>query len=276
MPKLLQEKDFIHEEYRKNPRPAWICFFILVVFFVIWWWVAKWREERLEAYQKNSSFLQVTNRELSLFLWSHPEFMRANVKMKADYLTGFKEEDKIRVIPEFAEEYAVAPPEVLFRYHIWKTFLSHHIPDRKITVGEFLEFIQCCKEWHPTFWNGAPKTYKVFVESLNKFEGSQKIAPELLPDSVKQGFIGWKNFYKEGDQINNLLISYDLLDGFLAKYKELARGYWRNILQESTPEYLLEYSNNEYVAKSFVPTHQMASVFKVPFFNEQMTLEENQ
>ena len=202
MPDELSEKDFISEGYQKNPWPAWIFFFVLLGLLALGWIFSDLRSTWLAEQQKNNPFLQVTNRQISIFLWSNPEFMRANVRAKVD-LPAFRDDDKIHVIPTLADEYAIVPPEVLFRYHIWKEFLADDVPDRKITVLEFKTFLNDCEEWLPEYWTDASDEYRAYVAELSKKSPESKNATadvpnDVLPKEVRQSFIGWKNSTKRG------------------------------------------------------------------------------
>lgn len=274
MPGELSEKDFIYEGYQKNPWPAWIFFFVLLVMLALGWTFSDWRAHWLAQQQENSSFLQVTNRQISLFLWSNPEFMRANVRAKADYLPGFRDDDKIHVIPALADEYVVVPPKVLFRYHIWKEFLAEDVPKRKISDQEFRTFLNDCEEWLPEYWQDAPEDYRAYVAGLSKTQPTLSDVPEdALPKEVRQAFIGWKNFYQEGELINQVRPTFAEARAFLLLHPFLARNYWRNILSSTTPDYLLALWQGKYDPDAVIPEKQLSYLFKVPYFNALMADE---
>ena len=115
----LNENKFIAEQYSKNPSPFWIWLGVIAAFGLLIWvgqnWYYQWIEKRLV----ENPFLQVTNREMSLFLWQNPEHMRVNVKQKTGYLSAFQYTDKLTVEPLLADNYVEAPPELLFLYHTW-------------------------------------------------------------------------------------------------------------------------------------------------------------
>lgn len=278
MPDDLSEKDFIYEGYQKNPWPAWIFLLVLLGMLALGWSFSDWRSNWLAQQRENNPFLQVTNRQISTFLWSNPEFMRANVRAKTDYLPGFRDDDKIHVIPTLADEYAIVPPEVLFRYHIWKEFLSGYVPDRKITVEEFKKFLKDCEEWLPEYWTNAPADYRAYVAGLSKVLAGSTMAlaevpKDVLPNEVRQSFIGWKNFFQEGEQINAVQPTFAQARSFLILHPHLARNYWRNILSASVPNYLLSLWQGDDDPDALVPENQLASIFKVAYFNNLMAEE---
>jgi len=270
----LQEKNFIQDRLKRNSKPAWVFFWLLLALFGLSWGFSEWRRGRIAERQENNPFLQVTNRQLSLFLWSHPEFMRANAKIKANYLPGFKEEDKIRVIPAFAEEYAEVPPEVLFRYHIWNEYLASDVPERRVPVSEFKQFLSYCEEWDPVYWKDAPDEYRALVASLGK-NNSSTIARGALPREVLQAFVGWKNFYLEGDQINALRPTYAEVKSYLSTHPSLGRNYLQNILQDTVPNYLASLSKENHRPDELVPSSELSSVFKVPYYNYLIAAQES-
>src|SRR5271154_2343172 len=101
--KPLQEKDFIQESYTKNPFPIWLWFFIVITITALLWGGGSWYTKRMNQEIRSSPFLQVTNRQLSLFLWQFPEYMRANARTKNGYLPGFQYQEKISVFPDVAD-----------------------------------------------------------------------------------------------------------------------------------------------------------------------------
>src|SRR5262249_24912101 len=91
----LSEKDFIHDEYPKNPYLFWIWVTLLTSFLCLLWVGYSWYQNSIFNKIKVSPFLQVTNRQMSLFLWQNPEYMRINAPNKAVYLPGFQYVNKI-------------------------------------------------------------------------------------------------------------------------------------------------------------------------------------
>ena len=138
----LQEKDFIQERYEKDPYPFWLWFFILAAFTFSLWFVEGWFLKELRTDYKNNPFLQVTNREMSVFLWQFPEKMRINAPNKGSYLPAFQYEQKLSLFPDKADTWVSAPPELLFLYHTWKRQVGDVWFPRKIGRSEFIEFIK--------------------------------------------------------------------------------------------------------------------------------------
>lgn len=238
MPEL-QEKDFIQERYGKDPYPFWLWLFILAVFTTTLWFFEGWLSQEVRADYKHNPFLQVSNRHLSLFLWQFPEKMRINAAQKSTYLPAFQYEEKVSLFPDQADDWASAPPELLFLYHTWKRQIGAIWFPRPILKQEFIEFINYAEEWKPEFWPEAPSSYVAFYQKLPSAPADQNVA-EQLPLPVKQAFQGWKNFFKEGEAINRLKVDPTELEGFLKKYPSYARNYWQNL-----------YSG--YITKSYPP-----------------------
>lgn len=178
-------------------------------------------------------FLDVTNRDMSVFLWQFPEFMRSNVKRKGGYLPAFEYIDTELVNPYAADQIVIAPPELLFLFHTWSRLLSDKLILRPIIASEFLEFLEKDKQWQPQFWKGAPKDYGKFVESLPIRLGDdlQAESVAVFPHNVRQAFGGWKNYFKEGALINVLQPTYKQVEVFLVGHPHYARNFWRNISQ---------------------------------------------
>ncbi len=83
-------------------------------------------------------------------------------------------------------------------------------------------------------------------------------------------FQGWKNFYKEGDQINELVPTAGEMRQFLISHPDYARNYWRNILLEDKPNYLLALTKGELAADEPVAESQLSGFLKLAFYNDQM------
>lgn len=259
----LEEKDFIHEEYGKNPIPLWSWLAIVIFLSLTLYGASLLYYTTLAKQYDSSPFLQVTNREISLFLWQNPQYMRQHVKNKNGYLPAFEYAEKIGLNPEFAEDYVIAPPELLFLFHTWKRLLGDYEYSREIPANEFSEFLTIVPEWTPRFWKNAPNSYISVVNKLSSM-GSTNLAKEgndSLPLVVRQAFIGWKNYYYEGHEINDLAIKQQSLREFLKIYPHFNRNFWCNIWGET----YLESFNRP--LQGDVPTSELSGVIRAAFFN---------
>ncbi len=267
--KELDEKDFIREPSPKSPFPMWLWFAILTALLALLWGGSSWFSSIWQQKIAESPFLQVTNRQFSVFLWQFPEYMRVNSKAKSSYLPGFQYEDKVSVYPALADQFIAAPPDLIFLYHVWHRLVGEEYSPRKISPDEFKEFLEYAEEWQPKYWHDAPKSY---VELLKNLSGDAKKTDDLdvlptLPLQVKQAFQGWKNYFKEGLEINKLRPTYEQVESFLELHPHYARNYWRNILYESTPGYLSSFYKRSADSKSEVPSEQIAPFLRVALFN---------
>lgn len=265
----LSEKDFIQDDIPKDPRPywAWVIVLSLLVSFVFA--ISTWLPKKLSEQYANDPFLQVTNREFSLFLWQFPEYMRFNAKAKMGYLPAFDYKDA-SLDPELADKYVVAPPEIVFLFHTWDRFLRPDLILKAIPLDEFREFLKQNEMWQPQHWPAAPPLYRSFIDQLHLLSPDQdlRFIPEkFLPKIVKESFSGWKNFFYEGNAINELAPSYLQLEAFLNRFPHYARNYWRNILIHSYPNYLKDFSTGHYTPESMVPASQLAPFLKVELYN---------
>jgi hypothetical protein len=266
----LSEKDFIQEGYSKNPFPLWLCLFLLAVVMAIFWGGNSWYHSKMNQEIKESPFLQVTNREFSVFLWQFPEHMRNNVKAKTGYLTGFQPQEKIGPFLNEVDHFVVAPPELLFLYHTWKRLLSPEFDPRPISLDEFISFLNEAEEWKPDHWPQAPNAYKDLIQALsqtNTPKDLQTLPLNTLPIEIRQSFQGWKNFYLEGDLIDKLTLTYSQIHEFLAKHPHYARSYWRNIVAETTPNYLSSVREEKNSSSFKVPDNEITAFLKVACFN---------
>jgi hypothetical protein len=259
-PPQLAEKKFIREGRANDPTPflIWLGIFAILVGFI--WGAQSWYYNWMHTQVATRPFLQVTNRQISLFLWQFPEHMRANVGQKNGYLPAFQYGEKIGLDPTLADHYVEAPPELLFLYHTWHRLLADVFFARSIIVKQFRQFLHDAAEWQPQFWQAAPQEYVKFVNSLSKHsaeEDMQKLSVEVLPKEVRQAFQGWKNFFKEGEEINALKVTYGDLEALLKIHPHYARNYWRNIF----PKYLEQVSDME------VAQDQLAAFLKVAIYN---------
>lgn len=268
-PPQLSEKDFIHEGYKKNPFPLWLWFFLLTALMALIWGGSAWYNNKLGLILRDSPFLKVTNREMSLFLWQSPEFMRNNVKEKASYLPGFKYLDKVTLDISQADQYAAAPPELFFRYHTWHRLVSQEFTQRPIPKKEFIDFLSYAEEWHPRYWPEAPAEYAQLVDHLpeSKVEDLSTLSMQAMPMPVRMAFEGWTNYFIDKEAINTLKPTYAQMKEFLGSHPHYARNFWRNIVQDVTPNYLKSLSAGLKNDEDSVPSNEMAPFLKVAIYN---------
>ncbi|ADI37937.1 hypothetical protein [Waddlia chondrophila] len=253
----LSEKDFIHETKSSEGWKVWLGLGIVALAFILLVFSSKWMLDQTHQKINKSPFLQVTNREFSLFLWQNPEFMRSNRKKKTGYLSGFHSYPKASPIPEQADEWVSAPPDVLFLYHTWKRLLSSDRFSRSVSIVEFHEFLDDAKEWQPIYWKGASPEYTQLVSRLLQLD--QIDIRDQLPEPVLQAFIGWKNYYKEGKKINDSAYTSAYVASFLKKHPAYASNYWRPMY----PDYLrsLDPSSRETIPSSEIPSFLKAALY---------------
>lgn len=272
----LTEDQFIQEPYAKDPKGTWyllICALILLMVAGGIWGLNTWRRQALQERLEQSPFYQVTNREMSLFLWQHSEYMRVNSRSKAAYLVGFDYHNRVGLNLESSEKIVVAPPQLLHRYHNWKRLIGSVSFDRSPSVEEFRRFLEGAPEWRPENWKHAPSDYVQILESLNSRE---KIDFSSLPLEVRQAFCGWKNYFEEGDAINALEVNAGSLREFLTLYPGYARHNWRNF-------YLDPEGNNWYLTQleqlndsEVVSAEEVPAFLKVAIFNWQAKKTDDQ
>ena len=265
----LSEKNFINEGYKKNPFPFWVWFFLLTSFVALVWGMGNWYSDKITLLFKESPFLQVTNREMSLFLWENPEYMRVNVKEKSAYLPAFNTTDKLTIDLAYADQFVAAPPELLFRYHIWKRLISAEFSQRPIINKDFQEFLNQALEWQPQFWPDAPKGYIELLAKLpqNKTEDLASLPLETLPIPVRMAYTGWCNYFKDKEAINQLKVTKGQVSDFLIKNPHYARNYWRNILKKNIPNYLKSLENPKISSDEWIGGDELSSFLRVGIFN---------
>jgi hypothetical protein len=262
----LPEDRMIQDSFQKNPVPAWLYLALLASLAALLWGGGSWFYKQQKSSQEASPFLQVTNRDFSRFLWQFPEYMRANVSSKMGYLPGFQYEGKVNIVPGEAEQYVVAPPNVLFLYHTWNRLISNEFAKRPIPTQDFREFLEAIPEWKPENWPAAPDGYRNFVTSLNG-RNERDIPLYMIPAVVQQAFIGWKNFYLEGELINQVKPTFGDMDAFLKEFPHYRRNFWRNIVKKGKPNYLLKLFQGRFDPKDEIPEEELAGFLKVAFFN---------
>lgn len=266
----LPEKDFIHEPDGKYPFWLWLFFSAIVACLL--WGSLSWFQGVEAKVVKDSPFLQVTNRQMSLFLWQFPEYMRVNRPDKSVYMPGFDYQNKISIIPGFADEVVKAPPEILFMYHTWQRLIGKTYFPRPISAKEFEEFLNYAEEWKPRNWPAAPKEYADFLNgfpTVTNVENLQNLTVKQLPLEVRMAFQGWKNYFKEGDAILALNPTYEQVSRFLESSSKFNRNYWRNLISHVKPKYLEAFLNQDVADKGrdIVPKDQLADFMKVALYN---------
>jgi hypothetical protein len=229
--KNLSEKDFIQESRHPRPSAFWVWIVLFTGLISIMWGIMNWYETLKGQEIIFKPFLEVTNRDFSVFLWQFPSYMRAHVKNKSGYLPDFQYADRYALDPKAADRFVAAPPDLLFLYHTWSRLLRQEYIPRKISKEEFIEFLNQSEEWDPVYWKNAPDGYKDLVDSIASVDQDdlQELSEERLPLIVRQAFQGWKNYFKEGEQINQLQTTYYQLEQFLKQYPSYGRNFWRNI-----------------------------------------------
>ncbi len=266
----LPDDKLIQNNYSKNPFPAWLWLALVAITASLFWGGMSWFYEHKQWVSESNPFLQVTNRQFSLFLWQFPEYMRASVSGKSGYLIGFKYMDKVSIEPGSEEEYVQAPPDVVFLYHTWKRLISNEFSERVIPASEFRDFLAYAPEWKPDRWKEAPKGYADLVQTLKKDKNDNLPLAEI-PQVVQQAFIGWKNFFLEGNLIEDVKPTYEELEKFLSLYPHYARNYWRNIVKKGKPDYLKNLFLGNFDPKATVSDSELAAFLKVAFFNYQQS-----
>ncbi len=261
--KDLSEKDFIQETKPKKTFSLWLWMTVLVVVLLIAGSLGSWLVSQTKQEIERSPFLQVTNRNFSLFLWQHTEFMRPHMKQKTGYLPGFKTGTSVTPAIAQTEEWVAVPPEVLFEYHTWKRLLGSYVFKRNVAPKEMREFLAYAEEWKPENWKKAPAEYKKLVAELPEI--SVKDLSNSLPREILQAFIGWKNYFKEGDLINQFAPSSKNVERLLKKYPHYARNYWRNLY----PEYLKGYDSEG--PERQIPENELPAFLRVALFNDSQT-----
>ena len=254
----LSEKNFIHEVKPSGGWKVWLWLGLIAAVFIALVFSSKWVLDYTDEKIRKSPFLQVTNREFSLFLWQNPEFMRSNRKKKSGYLSGFHTHPKVTPVPEQADHWVSAPPDILFLYHAWNRLLSEDSFSRPVSTTEFLEFLDDAKEWQPEHWKEAPEGYVELVSSLTYLDRTD--IHVQLPDPALRAFIGWKNYFKEGRGINNSEYTVSQIETFLKKHPNYAPNYWRSLY----PDYLRSLDRS---SVETVPSNEIPSFLKVALYN---------
>ena len=264
----LPDNQFIQDDKKKPSLPFWVLgiFFSLVT--LVTGYIGSELSLKLQNEVEDNPFLNVTNREFSIFLWQFPEHMRVNTsRPKAGYLTGFQYKDKLNIERGKAEDYVVAPPEILFLYHTWKRLLSDEFIANKVSTNDFINFLNYSDEWQPQNWKKAPKEFVNLINEINNHKFDQYIPIDKLPKDVLQAFQGWKNFFIDGYAINKIEPSYEEMEKFLNISPHYARNYWINIVRDQYPQYLKTLFSGDYLRGSKIPQNELSPFLKVAFYN---------
>jgi len=271
----LSEKDFIQNGWSITSGTFWLWVGLTALIAVLILGSNNWFQSFLSNEKKRDPFLEVTNREFSLFLWQFPSFMRVNVSKKAGYLPGFLTTAE-NFSPSTSEEFVSASPDLIFLYHTWHRLLVPDFIKRPITPQEFTQFLEQLPEWDPMNWPKAPQDYVQLVDtkSYSQLEDLQTLPLASLPMIVREAFLGWKNYYMEGPQINEQQPTFAQVKAFLEKHPHYARNYWRNISEVNKQkiagaDYLIGFIGGTFIPDATVPKDQLASFLKVAIYNAE-------
>jgi hypothetical protein len=273
--KPLAEKDFIQEGSTLGSLPVWIWIFLLSLLIIsvlgTWNWYQSYSQDKKD----ERPFLDVTNRQFSVFLWQFPSFLRVNAPIKTGYLPGF-ETNAEGVQLSAVENNVSAPPDLLFLYHTWSRLLEPYYIPRSIPSVSFDEFLNQTQEWLPIYWKNAPKEYVSMIEkgTYKEMEDLKALSNEELPVIVRQAYQGWKNYFEEGPDINAMEPTYGEVKEFLSQYPHYARNFWRNIeivakQKVAGSDYLFSLIHPVDNSDEKVPKDQLSPFFKVALFNAQ-------
>ncbi len=224
----MDEKDFIQNRVSKDPAPLFVYLIVVLLTVAGIWWVRGWQHEYQTTQHALHPELQVTNRDMQLFLWQHPQHMRVHVRKKMGYLPAFATSGRGALDPEMAEQFVRVPPALLYRYHRWNNLIGKVVFPREEPKWDLF------KEENPS-WQ---------VES----------------DEAKlmQAYVGWINYYEEGEAINALPITYADVRALVAAYPGYAPEHWSDL----EPNYTLD-------GEGVVPTGGLPSFVRVAIFNQQ-------
>lgn len=240
--------------------------------------------ERFQSFmtqEENSDpFMNVSNRQFSLFLWQFPEYMKVNASDKSSYLRGFMPNQE-NFSSDTSEDCVDASFDLLFLYHTWARLLFSDPIGRPIPPEEFKQFLTQFPEWHPKNWKEAPKPYVQLVsrESYLATRNMQELPDATLPKEVRAAFFGWKNYFVEGTEINAVKFTYAELLAFLEKHPTYQRSYWRNISEVQGKKvaglnYLSSLLKGGFSSESVVPREQLAPFLIVAYYNAKKAAQE--
>jgi len=279
----LKEKDFLRGQQMrpKDQLPLMLIAVAIAAIAAIFWGVGSVYTKEMDEVIEESPFLQVTNRDMSIFLWQFPDLLPQNVQDKTGYLSGFEtSSEKFGPKLDLADEFVVAPPKLLFLYHTWNRLLRDEFVERRIPKEQFYQFLNALPEWRPDNWSKAPLEYRRMLQSLSytDIEDLSRLSMESLPLVVRMAFQGWKNFFLEGNQINDLKITVGQMRRFLTGHPNYARHFWRNIvakgyLSADYPNYLISLEGRRAQADDALSKEEVAPFLKSAVFNFTMANE---
>lgn len=271
----LSEKDFIQNGWSITSMPFWLSIALFAILIGLIWGSKGWYEGFLQEEKRHDPFLEVTNRDFSVFLWQFPSFLRVNVSKKSGYLPGFLSTNENFNLAD-AEDFVSAPPDLIFLYHTWHRLLASEFIARPISSTEFDDFLQQLPEWLPVNWKNAPQEYIQLIDSksYSKIDNLQTLPESALPLIVRQAFLGWKNYFLEGPRINEIQPTFAQIEAFLKQHPHYARNYWRNIQTINEQEvagsnYLYGLTYGTFIPDAIVPADQLAPFLKVGLFNAE-------
>lgn len=266
-------KDLIEPRAGKGIVPAWVWFFLLLLIagmlmqFFMWYW------NGTQTAVPQTPFYQVTNRQMSLFLWQNPDFLKRGSNVKGRYLPAFGSEDQVALDHAAADDLVIAPPPVLFRYHAWDRQVRKEFTNTPIPVDEFLKFLAYAKEWLPDNWPDAPEKYVQLIPELPKRQvlDLSKLPYTALPAEVRIAFQGWQNSFAQADQISSVKMTYQQYISFLLKHPYYARNFWRNIV----PDYVVSLSQGKVDQQSEIPADEIPPFLRLAYFNNLLQGQQN-
>lgn len=271
----LLEKDFIHEGNLWGPFPVWIWIFLLSILIITVYGTYEWYQGYIQDEKAQEPFLEVTNRQFSVFLWQYPSYLRMNSPIKTGYLPGFESKGEGILLSEL-EKYVSVPPDLVFLYHTWHRLLSTDFIPRPISPKSFDEFLNQTQEWLPQYWKQAPQEYVKLIssQSYKEMPNLQTLSDKELPMVVRQSYQGWKNYFEEGPDINAMAPTYGQVKEFLNKHPNYARNFWRNIdkvanQQVAGLDYLSGFLKPISDPDAIVPNNQLTPFLKLAMFNAQ-------
>ncbi len=262
----LPEDQFIHEGYRQHPWYFWGWLAVVMACSLLFWFGLDKYATTLNREYADRPFLRVTNREMSLFLWQNPSYMRVHAANNNGYLVAFDYVDKIGLKPEYADEFAIAPPELLFLYHTWERQIANEWPERPIYADELYAFLFEVSEWLPRYWPMAPKKYVELVKRLPKLgkENLSHLSHHELPLDVKRAYAGWRNYFFEGAQIEQASFTRKQVKTFLSAYPHYRRNYWCQIVGS---HYLADLENLSLESNEYLSQGTLAPFLRIALYN---------
>lgn len=261
----LPEERFIRQRGPRDKGPMWLWGGVCLSLVALAWGLSAIADSGVFD-DEEAPFFRVTNREMSQFLWQHPEFMRRHAMRKTGYLPGFQSKGREGMVVEQADALASGPPELFYRYHTWQRLIGDVVFTRKIAPTAFKQFLRDEPAWHPEKWAAATDEYKQTVRLLNTYDELSALSELELPAEVRRAFIGWMNYFDEGDAINALVVSVGELKAFLLDHPEYRRSLWRNVVADGIPDYL-GVTLGAAEDGDIVPTGEMTPFFRVAYYN---------